>query len=65
MNKLKNELKNLPLQDLALKIDELRKTLFSLKLQDVSTGVKDKAQFTKLRKDIARALTYMRQKISE
>jgi len=62
MNKLKNDLKNLSLQDFAIKIDELRKELFSLRLQDLNTGVKDKSQFKKIRRGIARALTYMREK---
>ncbi len=61
-NKLKSELKKMSLQDLALKADDLRKELFSLRLQDLNTGIKDKSQFKKLRRSIACTLTYMQQK---
>lgn len=59
---MKNNLKDLSLKDLALKLDEMQRELFSLKLEDLNTGVKDKSQFRILRKNIARALTFMRLK---
>lgn len=59
---MKNNLKDLSLQDLALKLEDMQRELFSLKLQDLNTGVKNKSQFKILRRDIARALTYMRLK---
>lgn len=63
MNKIKNELQNMTAQDLYVKIDLLRRDLLSLRLQDSTKPVADKTQFKKLRKDIARALTYFSQKI--
>ncbi|CDK30505.1 50S ribosomal protein L29 [Candidatus Babela massiliensis] len=65
MNKLKNELKQLSMQELASKVDELRRELFSLRLQDINTSLKDKTQFKKLRRGIACALTYMQQKVNK
>lgn len=62
MNEIKNELKNMTAQDLFLKIDALRRDLLSLRLQDSTKPVVDKTQFNKLRKNIARALTYFSQK---
>ena len=54
---LKKELKTLSLQDLGIKVDMLQRELFSLRLHTATSPVKDKTQFRKLRKDIARALT--------
>jgi large subunit ribosomal protein L29 len=63
MNKKKNELKNLSAQELGGKVDELRRELFSLRLQAATSPVKDHTQYKKLRREIACALTYLRQKI--
>ncbi len=62
MNKVKKELKTLSGSELISKIDELRRELFSLRLHSVTSPVKDNKQFKKLKKNIARALTYFRQK---
>ena len=63
MSKVKDELKELTIEQLAEKVNSLRRDLFGLKLNAVNTHVKDYSQFSKLRKDIARALTYLHQKV--
>lgn len=64
MNKrdTKKDFKQLSFDDLRLKVDTLRKELFNVRLNAVTAHVKDYSQFKKLRKDIARALTCMREK---
>ncbi len=64
MNKHTKELENLSLQELAAKVDALRRELFSLRLHAVTSPVKDHTQFKKMRRDIARGLTILRNKIS-
>jgi len=59
---LNKELKGLSLQDLNVKVDMLQRELFSLRLHTATSPIKDKTQFRKLRKDIARALTQLRLK---
>jgi ribosomal protein L29 len=59
---LNKELKELSLQDLRVKVDILQRELFSLRLHAATSPIKDKTQFRKLRKDIARALTKLRLK---
>jgi len=63
MNKIvKNELKTLSKLELVSKVDDLRRELFSLRLHSKTSPVQNFKQFRKLRKDIARALTYLKQK---
>jgi ribosomal protein L29 len=62
MNKQKNELKNMNEQELVQHIENSRAQLFSLNLNSATTHIKDYSQYKKLRKSIARALTYLRQK---
>lgn len=64
MNKIKNELKMLSIEDLVERVDGLRRELFSLRLHSATEAVKDKTQFKRLRKNIARGLTYLEQKAS-
>lgn len=61
-NKIKDEFKQLEPKDLVLKLDALRRDLFSLRLNSSTSHVKDYSQFNKNRKNIARILTYLRQK---
>ncbi len=61
-NKIKDEFKQLEPKDLVLKLDALRRDLFSLRLNSSTSHVKDYSQFKKNRKNIARILTYLRQK---
>lgn len=56
------ELKELSVRDLAMKIDEWRRQLLNLRLSAVSSHVKDYSQFKKIRKNIARGLTILDQK---
>jgi ribosomal protein L29 len=62
MNKNKEELKQLNSQDLIAKIATYKRELFTLKLNALTVHVKDYSQFKKLRKNVARALTYIRHK---
>ncbi len=54
-----NELKQLDIKQLREKLDQLRRELFSLRLNSQTAHVKDHSLFQKLRKDIARVLTIM------
>ena len=54
-----NELKQLDIKQLREKLDQLRRELFSLRLNSQTAHVKDHSLFQKLRKDIARVLTTM------
>lgn len=58
----KQDLKQLSLDEVQLKVDTLRKELFNVRLNAVTAHVKDYSQFKKLRKNIARALTCLREK---
>jgi len=63
MNKtVKNELKALSELELISKIDDLRRELFSLRLHSKTSPLENFTLFKKLRRNIARALTYLRQK---
>lgn len=59
--KEKEELKNLSSAELQVKLETLRRTLFSLRLNAATAHIKDYSQFKKLRASVARALTCMRQ----
>jgi len=61
-NKMKDEFKQLEPKELMLKLDAVRRDLFSLRLNSSTSHVKDYSQFKKGRKNIARILTYLRQK---
>ena len=60
--KFKKELKQLNFDQLHEKLENLRKGLFSLRLNTATAHVKDYSQFKKFRKQIACALTLMHQK---
>lgn len=62
VSKFKDEIKQLGLKDLIIKLDALRRDQFSLRLNSSTSHVKDYSQFEKNRKNIARILTYLRQK---
>lgn len=59
MNKIKEELKQLKAQELAVKVAALRGEIFSLRLNAATAHVKDYSLFKKTRKNLARALTYL------
>lgn len=60
--KFKDELKQLEIKDLIIKLDALRREYFSLRLNSTTAHIKDYSQFAKGRKNIARVLTSLRQK---
>ncbi len=62
ISKFKEELKQLEIKDLIFKLDALRREHFTLRLNSSTSHVKDYSQFKKSRKNIARALTALRQK---
>jgi len=59
---VKDELKQLSADELHGKIVEWRQELCTLRINTVTAPVKDCSQFNKIRKNIARSLTYLRQK---
>lgn len=61
---LKEELKQDTEQALAAKLDASRRELFRMKINVATAHVKDYSQFKKRRRNIARILTYLRQKAS-
>lgn len=62
MDKIKNQLKQLDATQLAVEVEKLRRELFTLRLATISSPIKDYRQFRKIKKNIARAQTYARQK---
>ena len=57
----KDELKNMDIKVLEEKLSELRKEALMLRLNSATTHVKDYSQFLKIRRDIARVLTFISQ----
>lgn len=62
INKFKEEINQMTSEQLQEKLEQLRRDLFSLRLNVLTTHVKDYSQFPKLRQNIARVLTALRQK---
>ena len=62
MNKEKQALKELQASELDERAKAYKGALFTLRLNATTAHVKDYSQFKKLRKNLARALTYLRQK---
>jgi len=62
MAKEKEQLKVLSEKDLNEKANGLKRELFSIRLNSMTAHVKDYSQFKKLRKSVARALTFLNQK---
>ena len=62
MSKNKQEIKTLSAPELAVKVDALRRELFSLRLHAATSPLKDYTRYKKLRREIARGLTYLRKK---
>jgi len=58
----KKELKQLNFDQFHEKLEELRKSLFGLRLNSTTAHVKDYSQFKKFRRQIACVLTLMHQK---
>ena len=64
MKGIKTELKKMNAKELQEKINELRRELFKVRLTAASSSLKNTAQLKKLRNDIARGLTFLREKES-
>ena len=58
------ELKNLSVEELAKKLDELKKDLFMLRMQHATTQLDNPMQISATKKDIARVKTIIREKTS-
>ena len=59
---IRNMMHKADLLELQKKLNEFRRKLLNLTLNTSTTHVKDYSQFKKLRSNIARVLTYIRQK---
>jgi ribosomal protein L29 len=58
---IKEEFKKLNAQEALVQVEALRRELLSLKISVATSNVKDNSHAKKLRKHIARLLTYARQ----
>ena len=58
------ELKNLSVEELAKKLDELKKDLFMLRMQYATNQLDNPMQIASVKKDIARVKTIIREKTS-
>ena len=56
------ELKNLSVEELTRKLDELKKDLFMLRMQHATNQLDNPMQITATKKDIARVKTIIREK---
>ena len=56
------ELKNLSVEELAKKLDELKKDLFMLRMQHATNQLDNPLQINATKKDIARVKTIIREK---
>jgi ribosomal protein L29 len=59
ITKVKEEIQALSAQNLIQRADELRRELFTLRLNAATAHIKDYSQIRKLRKNIARTLTHL------
>ena len=57
---IKNDIKNMSDKELVVKLDALRRELFTLRLNTATAHVKDYSQFNKARKNILCVLTFLR-----
>lgn len=60
--KKKDEIKKFTATDLAARVETLRRELFSLRLSKTTKPLKDTATIKKIRREIARTLTFLQQK---
>ena len=56
------ELKNLSVEELTKKLDELKKDLFMLRMQHATNQLDNPMQLASVKKDIARVKTIIREK---
>lgn len=62
VTKFNDEINQMDVKGLVLKLDALRRDLFTLRLNSSTSSIKDYSQFRKGRKNIARVLHALRQK---
>jgi len=62
--KEREQLKGLSGKELGEKVDFYKRELFGIRLNSMTAHVKDYSQFKKLKKSVARTLTYLNQKTS-
>lgn len=60
--KIKNELKQMALEPLKIRTEEIRKEMFLLRMKKFSTPEKNTALVRSLRRSLACALTFLRHK---
>ena len=61
---LRDELRRLSVDDLRVRLNEFRKELCSLRINTSTAHIKDYSQFKKLRSNIARVQTLLRQAVA-
>ena len=61
--KEREQLKGLGKKELQEKVSGFKRELFSLRLNSMTAHVKDYSQFKKLRRSVARAITYLNKKM--
>ena len=59
------ELREMTGDELLQKLNELREAMFNLKFQHVTGQLENTAQITKSRKDVARILTILAEKLNQ
>jgi large subunit ribosomal protein L29 len=62
VDKFKQELEHMGTVELQDKLEGIRRELFSLRLNASTAHIKDYSLFKKLRRDVARILTFLRNK---
>ena len=65
MNKIKQELRDMNVEQLQSRILMLKNELFVLRLNSSTAHIKDYSQFKKLRRALACAITYLNEKTFE
>lgn len=61
-HKVTQEFRDMKIEELHQQVEDLRRALFSLRLNATTSHVKDCSQFKKLRRTIARGLTVLGEK---
>ncbi len=59
---VRDELKNHSISELKIAVENLRRDLFSARLHAATKPIQDTSYTRKMKKNIARALTYLREK---
>lgn len=65
VDEIKQELASLTVPELTVRIEQYRRELLTLRLNALTSQVKDYSLFEKLRKNIARGMAYKHQKAKQ